>query len=580
MATNGGHTDDFTRRRFLQTAAVGAGLLWSPVRRLTRLDAVAGPAPDGFPSGIELYKQFYENWALEIRADDVWTASPRNEQDVVTLANWAVQHGWRLRPSGARHGWAPFTVTPGQSKDARIILVDTREHLTKITLGPPGKGRTVTAQAGATMDDLMQVLHDAGRGFSSIPAPGDVTVAGVLAVNAHGAAIPAAGEKTRGRSFGSMSNRVVSLDAVVWDNATNAFVLRSFDRSQPITKALLTNLGRIFVTSATLRTEKNVNMRCVSYVDITAAELFSAPSNQGPRSFANFVEQAGRVEAIWFPTTTKPWLKVWSVQRRRPAASRQVTAGYNYPFSDNVPEPVARMARAIVASHPESTPTFGATMYNASVQGLRACDAYDIWGSAKNTQHYIKATTLRAAEFGYGVLTSRANIQRALHEFVTKYEELVATYKARGQYPSNMPLEIRCTGVDRAQDVGVPGAEPPALSGMSPRADHPEWDTVIWLNALTLVGTNGVFGFKHELEQWMLSNYSGDYATARVEWSKGWAYTTEGGWIDPTVVDDAIPNGFRAARTPENNWDWTIARFNELDPHRVFGNAFLDALLR
>jgi len=143
-----------------------------------------------------------------------------------------------------------------------------------------------------------------------------------------------------------------------------------------------------------------------------------------------------------------------------------------------------------------------------------------------------------------------------------------------------MPLEIRCTGVDDPSTVGVHGAEAPVLAGSSPNPAHPEWDVLIWINALTLVGSDGAYTFKRDLERWLVRHYTGNYASVRVEWSKGWGYTDEGGWKSAAIIDDVIPNGLRAGRAANANWDWAVARLHELDPHRVFSNPFLDRLLK
>lgn len=573
--------DGFSRRRFIQ-ASFGAGALgWRPIRKLSTASAEAGTAPPNFPVGIELYQQVYENWSQEIKVDDVWTCAPRTATDVVALANWARAHGWRLRPSGSKHGWAPFTVLPEQRADVKVVLVDTTAHLNSIMVGKRGAQHVVTTGPGAHMDDVLVALQRAGRGWSSIPAPGDITIAGAVSISGHGAALPAKGEKTAGHSFGSMSNRILSLEAVVWDGPSGRYKLRTFHRSESITKALLTTMGRMFVTSFTLVTEPLVNLRCVSYVDIPANELFAAPGAPSTtRTFQRFVDEAGRVEAIWFPYTDTPWLKVWSVAPTKPKRARAVTGAYNYPFSDNIPTPVSELATALLNGRPGATPQFGKMSLAASTAGLTACDAFDLWGPARNTQHYIKPTTIRASDFGWAVITKRDNIQRVMFEFFDKFRELNQKYEARGQWPANMPVEVRCSGIDDVSALGIAGAEPPTLSTATPVESHPEWDAAIWLNVLALPGTPGNYAFKEELERWLIDKYVGDYATVRAEWCKGWAFTKERDFSNGDVLDRTIPNSFRHGRNPSNNWDWTIARFNELDPHRIFTNPFVDRLLK
>ena len=587
---HGGSSDgrpDVSRRKVLQQGAA-LGLLWTPLRKLTALDFLNGdgpadahdvPPPANFPAGIELYRQAYENWSLEIRVDDVWTCTPCNAQDVVTLANWAHANGWRLRPSGSKHGWSPFTVLPEQRADLKVLLVDTTKHLTAVEVGTRDGHHVVTVGAGALMDDVLVAMQGAGRGWTSVPAAGDITIAGAIAINGHGAALPALGEDTAGFSFGSMSNRVLSLDAVVWDRPSHRYVIRTFERDDRVTKAVLTSMGRVFITGYTLTTEPLTNLRCISYTDIPGDEILAAPGSPG-RTFESFTDQAGRLEVIWFPGTESPWLKVWSVEPTKPAASREVTDAYNYPFSDNIPVEVARLVNLIMNGHPEATPQFGQTCLQATTVGLAAFQATDIWGPARNTQHYIKPTTLRAGEFGWTVITARHNVQRVLFEFMAKVKELNARYEARGLWPQNMPIELRCSSVDTVAALEIDGAEPPVLSGTTPDDDHPEWDSAVWLNILSLPETPGVYEYKTELEQWVIDNYTGEYATCRVEWSKGWAFTPERDFLNDDVIDNAIPDSLRRGRPNNADWDWAIARLDELDPHDVFGNPFTDRLLK
>ena len=65
----------------------------------------------------------------------------------------------------------------------------------------------------------------------------------------------------------------------------------------------------------------------------------------------------------------------------------------------------------------------------------------------------------------------------------------------------------------------------PSLSAIRPRPDQPEWDTAIWLDILSLPGTPQANAFYHEFEAWLFDHFSGDYASLRVEWSKGWGYS-------------------------------------------------------
>ena len=107
-------------------------------------------------------------------------------------------------------------------------------------------------------------------------------------------------------------------------------MLKTFQRTDPDIRAFLAHLGRAFITSVTLQVAANQTLRCQSWVDVSAADLFAPPASAGSSSFASYVDGAGRIEAIWFPFTDTPWLKVWSLAPTKPLLSVQVTSPYNY----------------------------------------------------------------------------------------------------------------------------------------------------------------------------------------------------------------------------------------------------------
>ncbi|WP_083749324.1 cholesterol oxidase substrate-binding domain-containing protein [Frankia sp. CcI49] len=565
-----------SRRSVLAAAAAGlAG--WTPLSRISAA-AAATPTPPNFPAAIPLYRQAYENWSGEIAVDDVWTAAPASPADVVTIANWAHANGYRIRARGSGHNWSPLTL-PAGSQGAGVVLVDTTEHLTAVTVAA-GSPATVRTQTGVTMETLLTRLETAGYGLTATPAPGDLTVGGVLAIGGHGTAIPATGETpVAGTTYGSLSNLIVSFTAVVWDSSANAYALRTFSRSEAASKAFLTHLGRAFLTEVVLQVGANQRLRCQSWFDIPWTQLFAAPGSGATRTFASYAESAGRVEAIWFPFTDNPWLKVWSRSPSRPLLSRTVNSPYNYGFSDNLPKQATDLIAQIIAGNGSLTPTFGQTQIALVGTGLITTATYDIWGWSKNLLLYVRPTTLRVTANGYAILTSRANIQRVVNEFCTYYRSRLTAYQDQGRYPMNGPVEIRVTGLDATGDVGVTSAGSPQLSAVRPRPDHSDWDVAVWLDILTVPGTPYSNQFFREVEAWIFGNFSGNYAAVRPEWSKGWAYTTTAAWADGPTIGTTIPNAYRAGQPAADNWDTARSTLNSFDPHRIFTTPLLDALV-
>lgn len=570
-----------TRRSFLAGAAALGAMAWVPAFRIPSASAQTTCAlPPSFPSSIPLYQQAYSNWAGEIAVDDVWTCAPTSPADVVAIANWARQSGWRIRARGVAHTWSPLTVTPGSTCATPVVLVDTTQHLTTLSITPSPSPARVTVQTGVFMEDLLTCLEESGYGFTATPAPGDITVGGALAIDAHGTAIPAQGEiRPPGHAYGSLSNLIISLTAVVWDSISAQYVLRTFDRSDPAIKPLLAHVGRSFILEVTLQVGENQRLRCQSIINVPVSELFAAPGSSAPRTFASYIEASGRAEALWFPFTSCPWLKVWSVAPVKPLPSREVNSPYNYPFADTAPQIVSDLADQILSGVGILTPLFGQTQYDVAAAGLVATNTMDLWGWSKNLLLYVRPTTLRITANGYAVLTRRSDIQRVVHEFTAFYSQRLAAYQALGRYPMNCPVEIRVTGLDQPAEIEVPSAGSPMLSAVRPRPDHPEWDVAVWFDLLTLPGTPWSNAFYREIEQWIFTNYTGSYAAVRPEWSKGWAYTTTSAWSDPTVIATTVPDAYRAGQATGDAWDAALATLNTLDPYRIFSNAFLDALL-
>lgn len=534
--------------------------------------------PQNFPENIETKYQKFENWSGEIQIGSILTCFPKNQDEVVILVNWAKDNGYKVRAKGKMHNWSPLTVQKNEDVQ-KVILVDLKKYLTHVSVNKTTMPQTVTAQTGVTLEELLTQLENNGLGMTATPAPGVLTLGGVLAINGHGTAIPVLGEQiAQGHAYGSLSNLILSLNAVVWDDTLKKYFVKTFKRSDPDCSAFLTHMGRTLITEVTLQVGVNQHLRCQSRIDIPVSEVFGPP-NSSPQNFSNFVDQTGRVEAILFPFTDKPWLKQWSVVEDKPRSSRHVDEPYNYPFTDSLSKGVAGTVAQAVLGNPALTPEFGHLQYEITESGLKLANAFDLYGWSKNLLLYIRPSTLRVTANGYVIMTSRSNIQRVIYEFYTQYQVLISEYEALGQYPMNGPIEIRVTGLDTTQNILTESpVSPPLLSALRPRPDHTEWDVGIWLDILTIPGTSHANEFYRDMEQWIFSNYVGSYAGVRVEWSKGWGYTAKAGWADEEILKMTVPNSYREGQNVDDNWDAAQHILTSHDPYGIFSSPLLDAL--
>lgn len=551
--------------------------------------------PPEFPAGIPVELQDYSNWSKTIVVSQLWTCAPRCADDVVAVCNWAKTRSpaWQVRPKGAAHGWSPLTVVEATPPTADVILVDTTQSLKTLKFIPAtgGAPAMVHADAGARMQNLLQFLQyqDGGKGsasgfaFPHVPAPGTVTVGGVLAINGHGTGVPSANEDLPS-PYGSISNQIIAFTAVVsGDAAPFDYKLKTFQRGDPDAPALLVHAGRAFIVSVTLQVTDNFNLRCQSFMNIPAETLFAAPTGSVPPagSLADYLKASGRVEAIWFPFTDDPWLKVWTVAPTQPSGSTPVYQPYNYAFADNLPAWVASMIKEITTVTPELTPWFSQRFADFTKLAL-SFGLTDLWGPSMNTLLYVQDGTLPVTANGYAIQMKRADVQQAVHDFAQQFQAMVASYKAQGRYPVNAPLEIRVTGLDDPSRVYTPpggSAATPLISALTfdAVAQANGYDCAVWFDVLTLPGTPSADDFYAELEAWLVARFKAPGARLLAEWSKGWAYTSAGGWTDPAFLA-GIRTTFTAGRSAADSWDAVIATLRKYDQANLFSNALLDRL--
>lgn len=565
------------RRQVLAGIVAGAGLLSLSPLFLGVSDGEGGETTP-FPSHIPLYAENYENWSRELQRADVPTFAPRRPHDVLRVANWCAKNGFRMRPRGMRHGWSPLTISAASRSDIKLILADTSQYLNRAELTLYHGIPAVRAEVGVTMDDLMAFLDQNGYGFTAIPEIGQLSVGGVLAINGHGTGLPAIGEAPLPQqTYGSMSNRVLEMTALIWDEDRQAFRLRRFDRRHRDIAALLTQLGRSFITEAVLAVEPNHKLRCQSRVDIPASELFGPPHSRG-RTASDFLDQSGRFVAFWYPYTDGVWLRIWTPTPHKPRRSRKVDSPYNYFFTSNLPAKLSDLVERIISGHTQLGPLFSQLSFAGTAVALATTNTYDLWGSAKNTLLYIEPETLRATQMSYAILTRRANVQQVLHEFSQAFQRRLNDALHQKRYPVNLPLELRVSGLDWPDDIGFAHARTPLLSAISPVASQPQWDAAVWIGVITLTDTPDQYAFFHDLEQWLLQHFNGDDAMLRPEWSKGWAYSDTASWVDAELINEGIPAAYRDGKH-DGDWDTAIRILDRHDPLRIFSNDFLDSLL-
>lgn len=556
-----------TRRNLLKGGLAAAGA-WALVGTITPAQATEGDLPPEFPGGIDLHRNVFRNWDGTIVTDQLWTSTVTDPAEVETIVNWAVGANYRVRARGYGHNWSPLIVESGTHAAAQVILVDT----TQLAAMSMVDTERVRLQAGAEMGQVMAFLSANGRSLVGAPAPGDVTVGGVLAVNGHGSNTPKAGAaKPAGGTYGTLSNTVVELTAVVWDQESGRYAVRRFERSDPQIGPLLAHLGRAFVTEVVLQTVANYNLRCRNTTSIPTWELFARPEWAGPRSLSALLNSRGSVGVIWYAMTTFPWVQTWEVSPNKPWTSWRRSSPFNYPFADRLPADVANLVARVTQGSWALTPAATEAMLQATRSGLINTGALDMWGEAKNFIHFVRPTTLLVSAGSHVVITRRDQVQRVVYEFTQHYERAISSFRWRGQYPANNVCEIRVTGVDNPADIGLAEAATATLSSAQPVPGRPDLDTAVWLDVLNLPGTPNTGAFFAELDAWF-TRLPAEMGVARPEWSKRFAHTAAGPWTDTDHLERWIPGQFPG-------WQDSLRALDALDPHGIFRAPFHDRLM-
>jgi Cholesterol oxidase, substrate-binding/FAD binding domain len=486
---------------------------------------------------------------------------------VVDICNWAAKQGWAVRPVGNHHNWSPL-VLGGDTEGANVVLVNTAGL--SGTSFSPGSPPRVTLGAGVTIDEAtayLQQQDNRGSGaapgytFLNFTAPGVITIGGALAVGAHGTGVPLGSEP---ELDGTLSNLVTSFTAVVAQNP-GQYGLQTFDRTGPDAAAFLVNLGRAFITSATMAVVPNYYLQVTNLYPETDT-LFQPPSrNPDPKSFSQLVQTYGRVEVIWFPFTDVAWVKVWARQDK--AVQPQVPGPYNYPWTNNLAQWESDAIAFGLREASLLTPYF---LQGGNLAALiNAPEGAQLNGTARDLLLYIKPTAARYSMIGYTLQVSLDHLQAASCDFFTKLKGSIEDAAAEWRYPVNGPVEIRVTTTDKVSALGVSGAAPATLSVCNPVDESA--DVVLWVDSLTFPGTAGSGEFYQAFEQWLLTEWGHGYRKAvRPEWSKGWAYSAAGPWTNQQTMAAlaSLYPGFADA----------AATFRRFDASNIFTNPFLGQL--
>ncbi|OXA45156.1 putative L-gulonolactone oxidase 4 [Folsomia candida] len=541
------------------------------------------PLPDFPPTSTYTLRPF-KTYASDVVIPFCYFSSPRDTPEVLSLANWAKNAGYRVRGVGRMHSWSPITLSKYEPGNIcpKFLLVDTTKYLTdiKVTTDFNTSLHSVTLGPGVTLGRLLKTLESHQLGLFSCPAHDDLTVGGMLAVGAHGSGIKTATHpKSLGHAYGTFSNLVLEMDVIAWDNHTRKYVVKTLPRSHPDTKAFLVNLGRTFVTRVKIRVGADQMLRSQTFFT-TVRQLFGTVRDDDKPNLADFLDLYGRIHAFSLGTggDSNAFLFAWHSEPEKQTTSKFKDTPYNYHF-DNYPPVFNTILRLVLTRVPHIWEFLSRLVFRVVVVVSYLNGSRDYWGLSKNHFLYVPKNSpiLRANSFV--VVTSRQNFQTVVSIIRKDYDDLASEWHVRGEYPNAGTFDIRVSGVEDPENILAEGAdaEPPIFSPAKLVPSHPEYDIVIWFEFATFPETRKAQEFLASLQSRLYRDIHQVHGVLRAEWAKGWAHTGEQAWDNRTIFN-TFPYVFSSSKEL-SEWNLGVEILERYDPWRVFGNGLLDRIL-
>ncbi len=368
-----------------------------------------------------------------------------------------------------------------------------------------------------TIEALTGFLEAAGCGFTTTTAPGDVTVGGVLAINGHGAAVPAAGgvadtwahlrlaEQPDPRPHGCRLRQPDGRLRPAHDRAGRPRMRGLPDTPRPH----LRHRGRAADGRERRRAMPELHRR-------PAAELFAPPGPAGSagRTFSSYLDAAGRVGDL-VRVHGEP-LAEGVDARRSSRRGRVPSARPTTTVLDNIPKEIAQLADRIVTGQTQYTRSSGSGVRllgrrpgrvtgaptSGSVEGRLALHPPD--DPARHRQRLRRPVAPRRRA---------ARRQRLHHVLPLARRRPPGARRVPDERSGGDPLHRLGPRVRRGRRGGGGAGD----LGADAQRRSPDWDTATWFDVLTFPDTAGSNAFFRELEQFIVQPFRGRGATGVVE---------------------------------------------------------------
>lgn len=238
----------------------------------------------------------WRNWGRTQACRPRKVVEATSEDDIREAVREAADEGARVRPVGSGHSFTDCACTDGFMLDLsgydRLLHVD---H----------EARTITVQAGMTLEQLNEAAAKEGLAMSNLGDIAYQTVSGAISTATHGTGV----------GFGNLSTQVDALSLITADGEV---VHCSADEDPEVFKAAQVSLGALGVVSA-------VRIRCEDAFNLRADEQ-GAALDETLGELDELVDANEHFEFFWFPHTDRVYRKANNRTADPPTKRRPVKA--------------------------------------------------------------------------------------------------------------------------------------------------------------------------------------------------------------------------------------------------------------
>lgn len=232
-----------------------------------------------------LNTEVWTNWARIASCQPTYLHYPVTSAHIKEILDYARKHEESVKVVGSGHSPSTIACTDGHminlKRYNRVLSINREECLVKV-------------EAGITLHELNERLHEVGLAIINLGSIDDQTISGAISTGTHGTGI----------GFGILASYVVELEIIL---ANGSELICSKAENSDVFFASLCSLGALGIIST-------ITMQVVPAFALDAVQ-FPLPANTVISDIDKLINSADHVRMMWFPHTEH--CIVWQANRSK-----------------------------------------------------------------------------------------------------------------------------------------------------------------------------------------------------------------------------------------------------------------------